>query len=273
MWVHARYSILSNALFSWRGFHLSGFWTFSTRILCVSVSFGGSRSTTDGAQTSESMTLFNFQNAVLTSFLSVFDYTYLLFWNSFWTIAPVIGIGLFDRVVGKSLTMSSPLSNNLTRCRFKRAHGVPWTLSLWTWRAIFWNQVVRCLYVGWNIPGGFFCSTRCYLTLTPSTSLLLSSSSSSIHINLPVPVPMDTKSGSTSSPQYVILPIYLEIYSTALYRLWLFRLSWRLIFSMDWIPTSGLVGFSSLFLSELSLYGYTPSVILHVSLPSTRLIS
>lgn len=71
------------------------------------------------------MTLFNFQNAVLTSFLSVFDYTYLLFWNSFWTIAPVIGIGLFDRVVGKSLTMSSPLSNNLTRCRFKRAHGVP----------------------------------------------------------------------------------------------------------------------------------------------------
>lgn len=33
-------------------------------------------------------------------FSSVFEYTYLLFWNSFWTIAPVIGIGLFDRVVG-----------------------------------------------------------------------------------------------------------------------------------------------------------------------------
>lgn len=31
---------------------------------------------------------------------SVFDYTYLLFWNSFWTIAPVIGIGLFDRFAG-----------------------------------------------------------------------------------------------------------------------------------------------------------------------------
>ncbi len=31
---------------------------------------------------------------------SVFDYTYLLFWNSFWTIAPVIAIGLFDRLVG-----------------------------------------------------------------------------------------------------------------------------------------------------------------------------
>jgi hypothetical protein len=32
--------------------------------------------------------------------ISVFDYTYLIFWNSFWTIAPVIGIGLFDRIVG-----------------------------------------------------------------------------------------------------------------------------------------------------------------------------
>ena len=32
--------------------------------------------------------------------LSAFEYTYLLFWNSFWTIAPVLGIGLFDRIVG-----------------------------------------------------------------------------------------------------------------------------------------------------------------------------
>ena len=31
---------------------------------------------------------------------SVFEYTYLLWWNSFWTIAPVIAIGLFDRIVG-----------------------------------------------------------------------------------------------------------------------------------------------------------------------------
>ena len=31
---------------------------------------------------------------------SVFEYTYVLFWNTFWTIAPVIGIGLFDRIVG-----------------------------------------------------------------------------------------------------------------------------------------------------------------------------
>jgi phospholipid-translocating ATPase len=34
---------------------------------------------------------------------SVFEYTYLLFWNSFWTLAPVIGIGLFDRVIGECL--------------------------------------------------------------------------------------------------------------------------------------------------------------------------
>lgn len=31
---------------------------------------------------------------------SVFEYTFLLWWNSFWTIAPVIAIGLFDRIVG-----------------------------------------------------------------------------------------------------------------------------------------------------------------------------
>jgi len=31
---------------------------------------------------------------------SAFEYTYLLFWNSFWTIAPVIAIGIFDRIVG-----------------------------------------------------------------------------------------------------------------------------------------------------------------------------
>lgn len=35
---------------------------------------------------------------------SVFEYTYLIFWNSFWTFAPVIAIGLFDRIVGKSRT-------------------------------------------------------------------------------------------------------------------------------------------------------------------------
>lgn len=35
---------------------------------------------------------------------SVFDYTYILFWNSLWTILPVIGIGLFDRIMGTDLS-------------------------------------------------------------------------------------------------------------------------------------------------------------------------
>ena len=39
----------------------------------------------------------HFSNALSPS---VFEYTYLLFWNSFWTLCPVIAIGLFDRVVG-----------------------------------------------------------------------------------------------------------------------------------------------------------------------------
>ncbi|KAI6045617.1 hypothetical protein EDC04DRAFT_2865155 [Pisolithus marmoratus] len=37
-----------------------------------------------------------------------FDYTYLLFWNSFWTIAPVLGIGLFDRIVDADILMAFP---------------------------------------------------------------------------------------------------------------------------------------------------------------------
>ncbi|KAF9556000.1 phospholipid-translocating ATPase [Agrocybe pediades] len=38
----------------------------------------------------------------------VFEYTYLLFWNSFWTIAPVIGIGLFDRFADSHVLMTVP---------------------------------------------------------------------------------------------------------------------------------------------------------------------
>ncbi|TFK36361.1 hypothetical protein BDQ12DRAFT_686784 [Crucibulum laeve] len=38
----------------------------------------------------------------------VFEYTYLLFWNSFWTIAPVIGIGLFDRFADAHVLMELP---------------------------------------------------------------------------------------------------------------------------------------------------------------------
>ncbi|KAJ7706920.1 hypothetical protein B0H17DRAFT_1034845 [Mycena rosella] len=38
----------------------------------------------------------------------VFEYTYLLWWNSFWTIAPVIAIGLFDRLVDADALMALP---------------------------------------------------------------------------------------------------------------------------------------------------------------------
>jgi len=34
------------------------------------------------------------------SITSVMDYIFILFWNSLWTIAPVIGVGLFDRFLG-----------------------------------------------------------------------------------------------------------------------------------------------------------------------------
>ncbi|KZV71607.1 phospholipid-translocating ATPase [Peniophora sp. CONT] len=37
-----------------------------------------------------------------------FDYTFLLFWNSFWTIAPVIGIGIFDRLIDERVLMAIP---------------------------------------------------------------------------------------------------------------------------------------------------------------------
>ncbi|OCB86698.1 phospholipid-translocating P-type ATPase [Sanghuangporus baumii] len=38
----------------------------------------------------------------------VFEYTYLLFWNVFWSIAPVIAIGLFDRMADDDILMELP---------------------------------------------------------------------------------------------------------------------------------------------------------------------
>ncbi|KAF8630439.1 hypothetical protein AX17_005416 [Amanita inopinata Kibby_2008] len=38
----------------------------------------------------------------------VFEYTYLIFWNSFWTLAPVIAMGLFDRIVDDKALMALP---------------------------------------------------------------------------------------------------------------------------------------------------------------------
>ncbi|TFK22984.1 phospholipid-translocating ATPase [Coprinopsis marcescibilis] len=38
----------------------------------------------------------------------VYDYIYVLFWNSLWTILPVIGIGLFDRIMDYHILMDVP---------------------------------------------------------------------------------------------------------------------------------------------------------------------
>lgn len=56
----------------------------------------------DGVPTSEFIQ--SFLNVIYTKLLfrSVFDYNYILFWNSLWTVAPVIGLGLFDRFLGES---------------------------------------------------------------------------------------------------------------------------------------------------------------------------
>ncbi|KAH6902733.1 phospholipid-translocating ATPase [Coprinopsis sp. MPI-PUGE-AT-0042] len=39
---------------------------------------------------------------------SAYDYIYVLFWNSVWTIAPVVGIGLFDRIMDYHILMDVP---------------------------------------------------------------------------------------------------------------------------------------------------------------------
>jgi hypothetical protein len=77
----------------------SGLSTSFTRTSSVLVFFGGSRSTVAGAHNSTFTALLPFP-LLLISEVSVFEYTFLLWWNSFWTVAPAIAIGLFDRIVG-----------------------------------------------------------------------------------------------------------------------------------------------------------------------------
>ncbi|KAK0493628.1 phospholipid-translocating ATPase [Armillaria luteobubalina] len=38
----------------------------------------------------------------------VFEYPYILFWNSFWTQAPVVAIGIFDRLIDADVLMAIP---------------------------------------------------------------------------------------------------------------------------------------------------------------------
>ncbi|KPV75937.1 uncharacterized protein RHOBADRAFT_35702 [Rhodotorula graminis WP1] len=52
--------------------------------------------------------LFFFQFYCGYSATTVYEYTYLLFWNVFWTLVPVIFIGIFDRHVGERALMAVP---------------------------------------------------------------------------------------------------------------------------------------------------------------------
>jgi len=45
----------------------------------------------------------------------VFEYTYLLFWNVFWSLAPVIAIGIFDRNIDDVVLMALPELYNYGR--------------------------------------------------------------------------------------------------------------------------------------------------------------
>ncbi|GAA5950524.1 hypothetical protein JCM21900_001216 [Sporobolomyces salmonicolor] len=52
--------------------------------------------------------LFWFQFYCGYSATTVYEYTYLLFWNVFWTLVPVIFIGIFDRNIGERVLMYVP---------------------------------------------------------------------------------------------------------------------------------------------------------------------
>ncbi|KAH7909858.1 hypothetical protein BJ138DRAFT_1195493 [Hygrophoropsis aurantiaca] len=83
-----------------------------------------------------------------------FDYTYLLFWNSFWTIAPVLGIGLFDRIVDADVLMAFP-----ELYRFGRER---------TWFT-FKNFLIYMFDALVQSVSLFFIITFAYFTTTPRT--------------------------------------------------------------------------------------------------------
>ena len=127
-----------------------GSWTSSIKMSSPSVYYGGSRFMMVGAQTSEPI-------HVLTSLPclfqpSVFDYIYILFWNSIWTIAPVIGIGVFDRILG--MLFQAPrrvVSSYNLRGRLSRLDGGTGALSLWSKGNLVRHDVLLYLSSGWLI--------------------------------------------------------------------------------------------------------------------------
>ncbi|KAJ7574583.1 hypothetical protein C8J56DRAFT_1172699 [Mycena floridula] len=98
----------------------------------------------------------------------VFDYTFLLFWNSFWTIAPVIAIGIFDRLIDSDVLMALP---ELYRYgREGRWFGLKW-FALFMLDGIYQSAVIFFLVAytymstptsrtdGYNIPLNEFSTT------------------------------------------------------------------------------------------------------------------
>lgn len=87
-----------------------------------------------------------FSDAPLLPLSSVFDYTYLIFWNSFWTLCPVIAIGLFDRIVGSYTAFSASGVVTHELCRRSCIDCTPRVVSLWTGRKMVWSKVVHRLH-------------------------------------------------------------------------------------------------------------------------------
>ena len=111
----------------------AGLSTSSTRTLSVSVCYGGSKSSVHGAVNSKSLTV-ACPARCSSAFYSVFEYTYVLFWNTFWTIAPVIGIGLFDRILGECIRPWCQAGEKLTRS---------WQMTMSSWRCPSCTVIAR----------------------------------------------------------------------------------------------------------------------------------
>lgn len=134
--------------------HALGFWISSTKIWYQLVYYGGSRYIAVG------VVLCKWRHykcrALYSSWYSVFEYIYILFWNSIWTIAPVIGIGLFDRFLGTffaSLSVSRATELNTLRNRFGAAYASSWIIPLRPKTFVVWNAFIFYLYVRWSCTG------------------------------------------------------------------------------------------------------------------------
>ena len=82
----------------------------------------------------------------LTWRVSVFEYTFLLWWNSFWTIAPAIAIGLFDRIVGTWSCATIMTTGLIFISRRRHPDGTSRVVSIWTRRTLVQHEAFPCLH-------------------------------------------------------------------------------------------------------------------------------